>query len=79
MYSTIRVIVTPHDTPPRVIEVTPDNGWTRWEVNLHEFAEPVAVTICVRRDTGLEFTRTLKPHSANWKKAVRLARIAEIV
>jgi hypothetical protein len=55
------------------IAVSPDNGWTRWEVNLREFAQPVAVTLCVRRDTGLEFTRTLKPGSANWKKAVGLA------
>jgi hypothetical protein len=58
------------------IAVSPDAEWTRWEVNPHEFEEPIAVTICVRRDTGLEFTRTLKPHSANWKKAVRLAKAA---
>ena len=58
----------------RWIALSPDNGWTRWEVNLTEFAEPAAQTICVRRDTGLEFARTLKPHSANWKKAVRLAK-----
>lgn len=58
------------------IAVSPDGDWTRWEVNLVDFPEPVAVTIKVRRDTGLEFPQTLKPHSGNWKKAVKLARAA---
>lgn len=57
---------------PVWISVSPD-AWTRWEVNLDQFDEPVAVTLCERRDTGTEYARTLKPWSANWRKAVRLA------
>jgi hypothetical protein len=56
------------------ISVTPDNGWTRWEVTLDPAGAHVVRTICVRRDTGLEFTRTIKPQSQNWKRAVKLAQ-----
>jgi hypothetical protein len=53
--------------------VTPDGGWTTWRVTLAGDGAHVVHTVCVRRETGEEYTRTIKPGSENWSRAVRLA------
>jgi len=56
------------------ISVSPDGGWTRYEVRLEPTSGQHTVQVIkTRRDTGLEFTQTIKPGSQNWRRAVRLA------
>lgn len=59
------------------IRVTPDGGRTRYDVRFVDTENPDVVVIKHRRDTGLEFTQKIKPQSANWKRAVKLAREAK--
>jgi hypothetical protein len=42
-------------------------------VNLRPDGKHDVIVLCERRDTGLEYSRTIKPGSQNWKRAVRLA------
>lgn len=45
-----------------------------YEVKLEpETGHHIVVVQCCRRDTGVEFTRTIKLASRNWKQAVKLA------
>jgi hypothetical protein len=60
------------------IEVSPDGGWTRYDVKLNaagEGAHWVAVHK-LRRATMTEYTQTIKPGSNNWWRAVKLAHAA---
>lgn len=43
----------------------------RYEVNLRPDGNHDVIVLCQRRDTGLEFSRTIKPGSRNWHRAVR--------
>lgn len=61
------------------IEVSPDGGWTRYDVALNADGEGqhwVAVHK-TRRDTLTEYTQTIKPGSRNWWMAVKLAHAAQ--
>lgn len=63
-------------TEPKWSRVETRDGWNRYDVCLNptDSDRPKVFVIKERRDTGLEFTQTIKPGSAIWRRAVRLAR-----